>query len=110
MHGMCLILKLTVQCTQHGGDDYDKIIKGDPGLESIYEWTKSGPAVPFRGATGKGDGVHVLSGSQLPSVFAALLVQACWPAFSAIHTCQSTLAVATVGLFTPVACHAMAAA
>ena len=72
MHAMCVTSRTTVQCTQHGGDDYDKIIKGDPGLESIYEWTKSGPAVPFRGATGKGDGVHVLSGimSQclLPSV------------------------------------------
>lgn len=53
---------MAAQCTQHGGDDYDKIIKGDPGLESIYEWTKAGPAVPFRGATGNGDGVHVLSG------------------------------------------------
>ena len=51
-----------MQCTQHGGDDYDKIIRGDPGLESIYNWTKAGPTVAFRGRTGKGDGVHVLTG------------------------------------------------
>ena len=44
------------------------MVKGDPGLESIYEWTKSGPAVPFRGATGKGDGVHVLSGNILAAI------------------------------------------
>ncbi|KAL0052691.1 hypothetical protein WJX82_006304 [Trebouxia sp. C0006] len=49
-------------CTQHGGDDYDKIVKGDPGIESIYNWTSSGPTVGWRGATGKGDGVHVLTG------------------------------------------------
>ncbi len=51
-----------LQCTQHGGDDYDKIVKGDPGIESIYNWTSSGPTVGWRGATGKGDGVHVLTG------------------------------------------------
>lgn len=48
--------------THHAGDDYDKLIKGDPGLEDIYNWTSSGQNVAMRGATGKGDGVHVLTG------------------------------------------------
>lgn len=48
--------------THHAGDDYDKLIKGDPGLEDIYNWTASGQNVPMRGATGRGDGVHVLTG------------------------------------------------
>ncbi|PSC67996.1 acetamidase [Micractinium conductrix] len=26
--------------THHEGDDYDKMIKGDPGVEDIYKWTK----------------------------------------------------------------------
>ena len=58
----CAQCFLSLQCTQHGGDDYDKIVKGDPGIESIYNWTSSGPTVGWRGATGKGDGVHVLTG------------------------------------------------
>jgi hypothetical protein len=58
-YGQC---SMSLQCTQHGGDDYDKIVKGDPGIESIYNWTSSGPTVGWRGATGKGDGVHVLTG------------------------------------------------
>lgn len=58
---------MSLQCTQHGGDDYDKIFKGDPGIESIYNWTSSGPTVGWRGATGKGDGVHVLTGYLLRS-------------------------------------------
>jgi len=52
-----------LQATQHGGDDYDKIVRGDPGLESIYNWTQSGPSVSWRGATGRGDGVHILTGA-----------------------------------------------
>lgn len=39
--------------THHAGDDPDKMINGDPGVESIYEWgAKMG--VPTRGATGQG--------------------------------------------------------
>lgn len=45
------------------GDDYDKMVKGDPGVESIYNWTKSGsPSMYFRGASGIGDGVHIMTG------------------------------------------------
>ena len=51
-----------MQATQHGGDDYNRIVRGDPGIESIYNWTSAGPTVAFRGATGKGDGVHILTG------------------------------------------------
>ena len=58
-------LALVLQCTQHGGDDYAKIVQGDPGIESIYNWNRSGPTVAWRGATGKGDGVHVLTGQLL---------------------------------------------
>lgn len=44
---------------------YEKSVKpplqGDPGIESIYEWGAS-LSIPMRGATGTGDGVHVLTG------------------------------------------------
>lgn len=31
--------KITVEMiTHHAGDDYDKMIKGDPGVEDIYKW------------------------------------------------------------------------
>jgi acetamidase/formamidase len=41
---------------------WDKMIKGDAGMESIYEWDEDGANEPFRGATGGGDGVHILTG------------------------------------------------
>jgi acetamidase/formamidase len=43
--------------THHAGDDYDRMIKGDPGIESIYRWIADQPAVSNRGP-----GVHVLTG------------------------------------------------
>ena len=42
--------------THHACDDYDKMILGDPGMEEIYAGEE------FRGATGGGDGVHILTG------------------------------------------------
>lgn len=48
--------------THHACDDWDKMVKGDPGMESIYIWNSEGANEPFRGATGGGDGVHVLTG------------------------------------------------
>eukprot|EP01025_Chloroclados_australasicus_P011358 TRINITY_DN1490_c2_g1_i2.p1 TRINITY_DN1490_c2_g1~~TRINITY_DN1490_c2_g1_i2.p1 ORF type:complete len:505 (+),score=55.33 TRINITY_DN1490_c2_g1_i2:117-1631(+) len=49
--------------THHAGDDYDKMIKGDPGMEDIFSWdTETGPRIFTRGATGRGDGVHVVTG------------------------------------------------
>ncbi|KAL4425548.1 hypothetical protein ABPG75_009564 [Micractinium tetrahymenae] len=48
--------------THHAGDDYAKMIKGDPGLEDIYRWTQQGQTMFMRGAEGGGQGVHVLTG------------------------------------------------
>ncbi|KAL3778725.1 hypothetical protein HJC23_006275 [Cyclotella cryptica] len=54
---------ITVEmATHHACDDWDKMIKGDAGMESIYEWDEGGANEPFRGATGGGDGVHILTG------------------------------------------------
>lgn len=43
--------------THHAGDDYDRMIKGDPGIESIYRWTET-----EQGVSNRGPGVHVLTG------------------------------------------------
>ncbi|GAB4813976.1 hypothetical protein N2152v2_001022 [Parachlorella kessleri] len=48
--------------THHGGDDYDKLVRGDPDVEDIYYWTAEGQNVPMHGATGKGDGSHIMTG------------------------------------------------
>jgi hypothetical protein len=37
------------------GDDPDKMIRGDPGVEEIYEWGAS-MNIPTRGASGQGEG------------------------------------------------------
>ena len=48
--------------SHHACDDYDKMVQGDAGMESIFEWSTSVKAVSRRGANGGGDGVHVLTG------------------------------------------------
>ena len=59
--------------TQHAFDDYDRMIKGDPGLESVFQWTKSQKIIDRRGAgpmdasvygrgAGEGFGVHIMTG------------------------------------------------
>lgn len=48
--------------THHACDDYDKMIRGDKALEEIYSWNSSGRVEEQRGATGGGDGVHILTG------------------------------------------------
>merc|ERR1719238_2330206 len=48
--------------THHACDDWDKMVKGDAGMESIFTWDASGRSEDQRGATGGGDGVHVLTG------------------------------------------------
>ena len=48
--------------SHHACDDYDKMVKGDAGMESVFEWSSSVKGVSRRGATGTGDGVHVLTG------------------------------------------------
>jgi acetamidase/formamidase len=62
---------VTVECLTHqASDDYDRMIKGDPGAESVYYWTKDRKGVNRRGAgpmdapngAGGGAGVHILTG------------------------------------------------
>lgn len=59
--------------TQHAFDDYDRMIKGDPGAESVFEWRADYKAVDRRGAgplnasifgrgAGEGFGVHICTG------------------------------------------------
>ena len=43
---------IVMQSTQHAGDDYAKMIQGDPGIEDIYYWGPDGPRVSTRGRTG----------------------------------------------------------
>jgi hypothetical protein len=38
------------------------MIKGDPGMESIYQWDATVKAESYRGASSRGDGVHILTG------------------------------------------------
>src|SRR5205823_1636118 len=58
--------------THHANDDYERMIAGDPGAESVFHWTRehkavarrgSGPAEgPFIRGSGEGVGVHLLTG------------------------------------------------
>ena len=61
----------TIECLTHqAGDDPDRMIKGDPGAESVYYWTKEKKNVIRRGAgpmdapngAGAGYGVHIMTG------------------------------------------------
>jgi acetamidase/formamidase len=55
--------EVTVEmATHHGCDDWDKMIKGDAGMEDIFSWNSATVNEDFRGATGGGDGVHILTG------------------------------------------------
>ncbi|MGH7210784.1 MAG: twin-arginine translocation signal domain-containing protein, partial [Acetobacteraceae bacterium] len=60
----------TIECLTHqAGDDPERMIKGDPGAESVYYWTKDQKNVNRRGAgpmnspqgAGGGKGVHVMT-------------------------------------------------
>jgi acetamidase/formamidase len=65
---------LTIEAlTHHANDDAERMIKGDPGAESVYLWTKDKKAVNRRGAgpldgkllgrgAGEGFGVHICTG------------------------------------------------
>jgi acetamidase/formamidase/AraC-like DNA-binding protein len=59
--------------THHANDDYERMIKGDPGAESVFAWSKQRKAVNRRGAgpldasiygrgAGEGFGVHLCTG------------------------------------------------
>lgn len=48
--------------THHACDDFDLMIKGDEGMEDIYNWSTTAKNKDFRGAAGGGDGVHILTG------------------------------------------------
>ncbi len=59
--------------THHANDDAERMVKGDPGAESVYLWTKDKKGVNRRGAgpmdaslfgrgAGEGLGVHICTG------------------------------------------------
>jgi acetamidase/formamidase len=59
--------------THHANDDAERMVKGDPGAESVFLWTKDKKGVDRRGAgpvdgkllgrgSGEGFGVHVCTG------------------------------------------------
>lgn len=59
--------------THHANDDASLMVTGDPGAESVYEWTEDFKGVDRRGAgstdpevytvgSGEGAGVHILTG------------------------------------------------
>ena len=57
--------------THHANDDYERMIQGDPGAESVFQWTAEHKAVvrrgsgpiegPFIRGAGEGIGVHLLT-------------------------------------------------
>lgn len=65
---------VTIEClTHHAYDDYERMIKGDPGAESVFHWTADQMTVSRRGAgpldasavgrgPGEGFGVHICTG------------------------------------------------
>jgi acetamidase/formamidase len=65
---------LTIETlTHHANDDFKRMIKGDPGAESVYHWEKDKKNVDRRGAgpmnptlfgrgAGEGLGVHICTG------------------------------------------------
>ena len=59
--------------THHAADDWERMVKGDPGAESVYHWDSEKKGVNRRGAgpvdasiygrgAGEGFGVHILTG------------------------------------------------
>ncbi|MCQ6561699.1 acetamidase/formamidase family protein [Paenibacillus mendelii] len=49
---------ITVEAvTHHSGDDYDRMIKGDAGVEDIFQWTKE-----RKNESDRAPGVHILTG------------------------------------------------
>jgi acetamidase/formamidase/AraC-like DNA-binding protein len=59
--------------THHANDDFERMVKGDSGAESVFRWTKEGKNIERRGAgpmdasiygrgPGEGFGVHLCTG------------------------------------------------
>jgi acetamidase/formamidase/AraC-like DNA-binding protein len=59
--------------THHAGDDYERMVRGDPGAEDVFLWTKDRKNVERRGSgpmdasiygrgAGEGFGVHICTG------------------------------------------------
>ncbi|MFT4198389.1 MAG: acetamidase/formamidase family protein [Pseudoxanthomonas sp.] len=59
--------------THHANDDYERMVRGDPGAESVFHWTAQGKNVDRRGSgpmdasvygrgAGEGFGVHICTG------------------------------------------------
>ena len=58
--------------THHANDDYERMIAGDLGAESVFHWTREHKAIARRGSgptegpfirgSGEGVGVHLLTG------------------------------------------------
>ncbi|MFT3964550.1 MAG: acetamidase/formamidase family protein [Sphingobium sp.] len=59
--------------THHANDDHERMVEGDPGVESVYRWDETGKAIDRRGAgpmdasafgrgPGEGFGVHICTG------------------------------------------------
>jgi acetamidase/formamidase/AraC-like DNA-binding protein len=65
---------LTIETlTHHANDDFERMVKGDLGAESVFRWTKRGKGIERRGAgpmdasiygrgPGEGFGVHLCTG------------------------------------------------
>jgi len=48
--------------THEGGNAYDWMVKGDPNMERLYQWSNTEQTMSMRGAAGGGEGVHILTG------------------------------------------------
>ncbi|MDE2505426.1 MAG: acetamidase/formamidase family protein [Burkholderiales bacterium] len=73
LHVRCGDIVTIETLTQHAYDDYERMIKGDSGAESVFHWTREHKAVDRRGAgpvdasifgrgSGEGFGVHICTG------------------------------------------------
>eukprot|EP00798_Chlamydomonas_sp_ICE-L_P011200 gene11200-18818_t len=48
--------------SHQSGDYYDGMIKGDKAMEKIFAWDNTSARINVRGASGFGDGAHILTG------------------------------------------------
>ena len=62
--------------TQHAYDDYERMIKGDAGAESVFEWTPAGKRIDRRGAGPQDASIYGRGPDR--SMCAALCPVTCW--------------------------------